>query len=49
MKTIFADGNPGGIKAVLHQKGICKNVLRLPLVPVNEMVYNKLQSLQQLV
>src|SRR5699024_11742962 len=31
---IFEEGNPGGIKYVLHQKKISKNVLRLPLVPV---------------
>lgn len=31
----MADGNPSGIKAILHAMNLCKNVLRLPLVPVN--------------
>lgn len=35
---IFADGNPAGIKAVMAHQGLCKNVLRLPLLPVNEKV-----------
>lgn len=35
---IFADGNPAGIKCLLSYQNLCKNVLRLPLVPVNESV-----------
>jgi 4-hydroxy-tetrahydrodipicolinate synthase len=35
MKMIYLDGNPGGIKIVLNQMGICQNIVRLPLVPVN--------------
>lgn len=30
---LFVEGNPGGIKTVLSEMGIIKNVLRLPLVP----------------
>lgn len=45
MKTIFADGNPGGIKVLLEHLGICKNVVRLPLAPVNKQVEEKLISL----
>ena len=30
----FANGNPGGVKAMLSKIGIIENVLRLPLVPV---------------
>lgn len=37
-QLIFADGNPAGIKCLMSQMGLCKNVLRLPLVPVNEKV-----------
>lgn len=36
VKLLFAEGNPVGIKAVLAQKGIIKNILRLPLVPASE-------------
>jgi 4-hydroxy-tetrahydrodipicolinate synthase len=35
MKSIYLDGNPGGIKALLSLMGICQNIVRLPLVPVN--------------
>lgn len=34
-KAVFADGNPCGIKYVLSKMGLCKNILRLPLVPVS--------------
>jgi len=47
MKTIFADGSPGGIKVILEQMGLCKNVVRLPLAPVNEQVKQKLIQLHQ--
>ena len=30
------DGNPGGIKFLLSELGICKNNLRLPLVSINQ-------------
>lgn len=32
---IFEQGNPAGIKAMLHHLGLIKDSLRLPLVPVN--------------
>ena len=37
-QLIFADGNPAGIKCLMSHIGLCKNVLRLPLVPVSEKV-----------
>lgn len=30
---LFVDGNPAGVKALLHEMGFIDNVLRLPLVP----------------
>ena len=36
IRLLFAEGNPVGIKAVLAQKGIIGNYLRLPLVPASE-------------
>jgi 4-hydroxy-tetrahydrodipicolinate synthase len=33
---IFVEGNPAGVKSILHQKGMIENILRLPLVPVSE-------------
>jgi len=43
-RLIFAEGNPCGIKAVLAEKGIVKNYLRLPLVPASEGLYNKIKA-----
>ena len=37
-QLIFADGNPAGIKCLMSHMGLCKNVLRLPLVPASEKV-----------
>ena len=37
-QLIFADGNPAGIKCLMSQMDLCQNVLRLPLVSVNEKV-----------
>ena len=36
---LFAEGNPTGVKAALGKLGICKNVLRLPLVPASDKLY----------
>jgi 4-hydroxy-tetrahydrodipicolinate synthase len=47
IKGIFTEGNPAGVKAILHQKGIISNNLRLPLVPVSESHYQKLNELRE--
>jgi 4-hydroxy-tetrahydrodipicolinate synthase len=39
---LFADGNPAGIKAALNIKGICENKLRLPMVPVEDAIFENL-------
>jgi len=36
IETIFKDGNPAGIKALLSLKGLVKNIVRLPLMAVSE-------------
>lgn len=41
---IFAEGNPGGIKSLLHTKGTCENVLRLPLVKATEKLAGDIES-----
>lgn len=43
-RLIFAEGNPCGIKAVLTEKGIIKNYLRLPLVPASENLYARIKA-----
>jgi 4-hydroxy-tetrahydrodipicolinate synthase len=42
---LFADGNPGGVKAIMQMMKLCSDTVRLPLVPVNETVRKKLQEL----
>lgn len=45
VKLLFAEGNPVGIKAVLAQKGIISNHLRLPLVPASAELEERIRSL----
>nr|WP_320119317.1 4-hydroxy-tetrahydrodipicolinate synthase [uncultured Marinifilum sp.] len=45
IQNIFTEGNPAGIKAILHQKSLIKNELRLPLTPVSESHYTKIKKL----
>ncbi|MCF8357184.1 MAG: 4-hydroxy-tetrahydrodipicolinate synthase [Prolixibacteraceae bacterium] len=42
IKLLFVDGNPAGVKALLHQKGMIENELRLPLCPASERTYKRL-------
>lgn len=35
-KMLFAEGNPGGIKAALKVKGICQEYMRQPLWPIGD-------------
>ena len=44
VKLLFAEGNPVGIKAVLSQKGIIQNHLRLPLVPASKELEEKIKK-----
>ena len=44
IRLLFAEGNPVGIKAVLAQKGIIQNYLRLPLVPASKDLQEKLKA-----
>ncbi len=42
-KLLFADGNPAGIKALLHIMGYTQNTLRLPLTPIHLNIFEKMQ------
>lgn len=44
VKMLFAEGNPSGVKAALTVKGVIKNHLRLPLVPVSDELYATLEA-----
>jgi len=41
---LFKEGNPSGIKTVLHHKGLIGNHLRLPLVPNSEAVQAQIEK-----
>ena len=43
-RLIFAEGNPCGIKAVLAEKGIVKNHLRLPLIPASDELHERIKE-----
>jgi len=45
IRSVFADGNPAGIKAALEIKEIISNHLRLPLVKVEKAHYNQMLAL----
>ena len=41
---IFEEGNPAGIKSLLHQLGICKHYVRLPLVEATLQLEKKISN-----
>ena len=42
---LFVDGNPAGVKALLHEMGFIENVLRLPLVPTRLTTLQKIADI----
>lgn len=44
-KLLFVDGNPAGVKALLHEIGFIDNVLRLPLVPTRITTVQKMSEI----
>jgi len=44
IELLFADGNPSGIKAFMSVMNLCKNNLRLPLVPVSKNIMARIQK-----
>ena len=44
VRLLFKEGNPVGIKAVLTQKGIIQNYLRLPLVPASAQLEEEIKK-----
>lgn len=41
---LFVDGNPAGVKCLLHAMGHIENELRLPLVPTRITTYDKIRA-----
>ena len=42
---LFVDGNPAGVKALLHEMGFIENQLRLPLVPTKVSTLQKMTEI----
>ncbi len=42
---LFVDGNPAGVKALLHEMGFIENELRLPLVPTRVATVQKMAAI----
>lgn len=44
---LFVDGNPAGVKAMLHEMGFIENVLRLPLVSTRISTLQKMSEIMK--
>lgn len=44
-ELMFEENNPAGVKAFLSEIGIIKNILRLPVVPVNTGLQHRIRAL----
>jgi len=40
--SMFAEGSPSGVKAYMHEMGLCGNYFRLPVYPVSDALYKKI-------
>ncbi|MBI9068757.1 MAG: 4-hydroxy-tetrahydrodipicolinate synthase [Salinivirgaceae bacterium] len=47
INSMFADGNPAGVKAYLNLQKRIENNLRLPLVPVNDKLFAEIIKLEK--
>lgn len=47
---MFVEGNPAGVKCMLTRRGLVRNILRLPLVPVSDktekLIWEELQKIE---
>ena len=47
ISSMFAEGNPSGVKAYLSELGITKNTFRLPVVGISDALMQSIQSLMK--
>jgi 4-hydroxy-tetrahydrodipicolinate synthase len=43
-ELMFAENNPAGVKAFMADKGLIKNILRLPVTPVSRELHRKIKD-----
>lgn len=41
---LFTENNPAGVKAFLHQMGLIKNIVRLPVTPLSDEIFQKVKA-----
>lgn len=44
VQSLFEEGSPAGVKAYMTLMGLCKNAFRMPVVPVSETLFAKIES-----
>jgi 4-hydroxy-tetrahydrodipicolinate synthase len=49
ISSMFAEGNPSGVKAYLSEMGITKNTFRLPVVGISDSLMQSIKSLMKTV
>jgi 4-hydroxy-tetrahydrodipicolinate synthase len=47
IQSMFAEGSPSGVKAYLHEMGLCQNTFRLPVWRVSEGHQQKIRELMR--
>jgi 4-hydroxy-tetrahydrodipicolinate synthase len=47
INSMFAEGSPSGVKQYLVEMGLCKNHMRLPVVPVSDAHAEKIRKLMK--
>ena len=49
ISSMFAEGNPSGVKAYLSELGITKNTFRLPVVGISDSLMESIKTLMKTV
>jgi len=47
INSMFVEGSPSGVKAYMHQMGLLQHYFRLPVYPVSDELYKKIQQLKE--
>jgi 4-hydroxy-tetrahydrodipicolinate synthase len=43
-ELLFAENNPAGVKAAMHELGLIENIVRLPLVPLSAGLHDRVKK-----
>jgi 4-hydroxy-tetrahydrodipicolinate synthase len=45
--SMFAEGSPSGVKAYLHEMGLCRDNVRMPVWPVSKGLLERIRELMK--